>query len=853
MPGTSLFGQSDSGGSDNDDDSSLFPKRAKSDVHELVNDLTNSQSSGEERPTQNAHPHTDSSVDDDVRSSIIDRIAAENHDVPKNNKSNFYYTQRYHEYEGTTDDTTDEGLSDFQRYNRSLAREERIKNKVQTKRRGRNNFLTALDLSDLNSGFIHTVNEEPKPSAHRAWIWPKRTNSMHNDMYTVSTNPIDEDDTLNDLPIELQDRTKSRRRALDPREEVDFVVSNQDNLDYNLRPIDDKVIATEGQSKSFKEWVYGLNPARIIRNQINARYQIQRKLKLRHLHQIALGGTLGVGLLLSSGKAFSIAGPLGCLLGFIISGSIVVATMLSFCEIVTLIPLCGGVSGVASRFVDDAFGFALGVTYWFSYMISFPTEITAASIMLSYYSDLDIPGPGTCGWIVLFLLFAIIMNLFDVRVYGELEYFSTIIKLLIIIALMIYNIILNAGGSGMYHERIGFKFWDSKRSDLEHYMTYGPFRPTFDVNDDGLGAMNGIGGSAGRFCQVLIATVVAAYAYVGTETVIIAGSEARNPRRAIPSATSNIYWRVLVFYILSIFIVGLNIYSGDPRLLHYFTSSSNTGYLSDADSPQSEIIRILGGEHCSVNLLDWAGFSNGNQSPFVIAIQSAGLCGMASVTNAFMLYFAVTAGTAQLYSSSRTIYFMAVQGKAPKIFSVCTKSGVPYMSVLFTGAFGCLAFLSVQDNTALVFERLLSICASAGLLVWGGMCLAFIRFYHGLKLRPDIISRDDENYPYKAPLQPYLACYGMVSSFVVVIVSAFLPFLEASWSPVYFVTCLGALFVFLFCYIVYKVFRRTKVRRLDQLDLDSGRREIDRIIWEDERHYASNLKENIHRMMHFLL
>ncbi|GME78427.1 unnamed protein product [Ambrosiozyma monospora] len=617
----------------------------------------------------------------------------------------------------------------------------------------------------------------------------------------------------------------------------EIMVRNQENLDYNLHRID-----KEGYSE---------NEAYPV-NRMDFRYP---KLKVRHLHQIALGGTLGVGLLLSSGKAFTIAGPLGCLLGFIIAGLIVLATMLSFCEMVTLIPLCGGVSGVSSRFVDDAFGFALGVSYWISYAIAMPTEIVAASIMLSYYPNLNIPGGSTAGWITLFLSVTILINLFDIRVYGEFEYFSTMVKVLVLIILMVYMVVLNTGGVAPYHDHIGFRYWDSKKSDAMDYITYGAFRPTYDVTDPGLGSTHGIGGAKGRLCQVIVAAMVAAFAYVGTEIVILAGSESRDPRHAIPRATRSIYWRILIFYVLATFLVGLNIHAGDPRLLRYFSVSDTSRYhltSSEATAVQNEIIERSAGLHCNTHMLKYAGFSNGNQSPFVIALQSAGACQFSSAVNAFMLFFALTAASSQLYASSRTLYFLAVQGKAPKIFRACSKSGVPYMSVLFSGLIGCSSYLAVRNNTAYVFERLLSVCATTGLIVWGGMCLSFIRFYYGLKLRPDIIGRDDENYPYRSPFQPFTAYFGMISSPLLVIIAGFVVYLDAPFSWEQFITSYGSLMLFFVCYFGYKFFKRTRVHRLDQLDLDSGRREIDRIIWEDEKNYVSNFKEIIEKGWSFL-
>ncbi|ESW96506.1 hypothetical protein KL918_000460 [Ogataea parapolymorpha] len=772
---------------------------------------------GNYEPSLSASSEASESTSSDLHSSIIHKIIRAG-SIPAATSSRFYYSDLYDYY---ANNDSHEYASDFEAYERRIQKENRIRNA------------------------ISRLSEERR--SRQSWSQPKLGIVNLSRVSSLETVPIDECEEVEELPIELQAIGHSRKSDCSDinidDDQPEMIVSNDENLDYTFRRIE-PTIKPRKKKKSFFDYF-----------NINRNYRIQRKLHVRHLHQIALGGTLGVGLLLSSGKSFSIAGPLGCLLGFSIAGLIVLATMLSFCEMVTLIPLCGGVSGVSSRFVDDAFGFALGVCYWLSYCIGFPTEITAASIMLSFYPNLDIPGPNTAGWITLFLVVALLINLCDIRVYGEIEYFSTLFKLLILVALLIYNCVLNAGGSAPHHERIGFRYWDSSKSDLEHHITYGPFRPTFDVKDTGTGATGGIGGAKGRFLQVLVASVVASYGYVGTEIVLIAGGESRNPRHAIPLATRNIYWRILVFYILSVFIIGLNIYSGDPRLLRYFTW---TGPSTQSEKKQREqleamVIQLNGGGNCKTHLLQWAGFANGNQSPFVIALQSAGLCTFAAATNGFLVYFALTAASSQLYASSRTLYYLSIQGKAPKLFSICSRNGVPYLSVLFTGLFSCLAYLSVDNNTALVFERLLSVCASTGLLVWSGMCLSFIRFYYGLQLRPDIISRTDKNYPYRSPFQPYLAYFGMLGSLCLVLIGGFVAFIHGQWSPAYFISCYGSLFVCIFCYIMYKIFRRTRIHRLDQLDLDSGRREIDRIIWEDDTHYASNFREIISKGISLLL
>ena len=562
---------------------------------------------------------------------------------------------------------------------------------------------------------------------------------------------------------------------------------------------------------------------------------VQRKLVRSQIQMIALGGTLGVGLYLNSGKAFSIAGPLGCFLGFTISGSIVLATMLSFAEMSTLIPTTSSISGLASRFVEDAFGFALGWCYWLSFTIAMPSEVCAATIMLSYYTDLDVPSASTSGFVVLFLVFIIGINLFDVRVYGNIEYVTSLVKVLFSVALIITMIVLNV------QEKYGFMYWTPSRSPS--WASYGPFRPTFDLNDVGQGSRGGIGGGWGRLLGVLSSVLISSYAYTGSEIGFIASMECKNPRKALPSVTKRVFGRVVFLYLLSIFLVSLNFYSGDPRLLHYYSPD-------DAAEDISPSILEHYQTQCTSSTLSQ--YSNGNQSPWIIALQTVGLCSYAAVSNAFFIMFAVTAGSSHLYVSSRTIYSMATQGKAFQVFATCSDAGVPYVAVLSSGSFGLLAFLSINKKALRVFQDFANISSTTAMLMWAGMCLSFIRFYYGLKLRPDIISRSDPSYPYRSPLQPFLAIYGLIGSLLIVIFMGFVVFLKGYWNTQTFFVSYGALMLFAICYFGYKFFRSSKIHRLDQLDLDSGRREMDRIIWDEETNYISSVGELIKKVISWL-
>ncbi|CAK9435619.1 uncharacterized protein LODBEIA_P03460 [Lodderomyces beijingensis] len=530
--------------------------------------------------------------------------------------------------------------------------------------------------------------------------------------------------------------------------------------------------------------------------------RLHRGLSVRHLQMISLGGTIGVGLFLNSGKAINIAGGLGALLAFIFVGLVVLATLLSFAEMVTF-----GVAG----------------------------EVVAGVIMLSYFSELKtaVSRGSATGFVTLFLTSIIVSNLIDVRVYGEIEYLSSLIKLLWAVVMMIAMIVLNRGGFG--GPVLGFRYWDYSKSDFESNIIFGPFRASFNLHDSGTSPPSqGIGGNLGRFLSLLTAVLVVCYAYSGTEIVCIAACEAKNPRKALPSATRRVFWRIVIFYCLSTFLVSLNIYAGDPRILRY--QSGLTGIKSD-EFATNVAIQAVGGVHCNAESMVFAGYGSGAQSPWVVALQSAGACKFSTAANVFLVFFAVSCGNAQLYVSSRTIYSLALQKKVPKFLTYCSRNGIPYNAVLLASSFGFLSYTCVSQSATNVFQNLTSVIASSGIFVWFAMCLTFIRFYYGLKRRPDIMGRDDKFYPFKSPLQPYTAIFGMVSTAIIMLAMGFVVFLKDEWDTMFFFASYGPLMTFAALYVGYRLIKGTTTPSLDRLDFDSGRTEMDRYIWDGGNEY----------------
>jgi len=226
-------------------------------------------------------------------------------------------------------------------------------------------------------------------------------------------------------------------------------------------------------------------------------------------------------------------------------------------------------------------------------------------------------------------------------VYGEAEFWFSAVKVTTIVGLIILGIILMAGG-GPNHDPIGFRYWRNP----------GPFNHVSINGGDGI-----VEGSWGEFLAFWASLVQAAFSFIGTEIIATTLGEAQNPRRTVPRAIKRVFYRLLFFYVFGIFIISVLVPYNNPNLLN--------------------------------------GSGNATASPFVIAINNAGIKVLPSIVNAVILLSAWSAGNSDLYAASRTFYALALQGQAPRIFRRCTKRGLPVYCLIITGAFGCLGALQL--------------------------------------------------------------------------------------------------------------------------------------------------------------
>lgn len=439
--------------------------------------------------------------------------------------------------------------------------------------------------------------------------------------------------------------------------------------------------------------------------------QVKRALKPRHVSMIALGGTIGTGLFVGIASPLSSAGPVGALIAYIFMGSIVYFVTQSMGEMATFIPVTSSITVFSNRFLSPAFGVANGYMYWFNWAITYAVEISVIGQVIQYWTK-AVP---LAAWIGIFWVAITLANFFPVRFYGEVEFWVASIKVIAIVGYLLYALIIVCGGSKQ--GPIGFRYWRNP----------GPWGDGIISGDK----------DKGRFLGWVASLINASFTYQGTELVGITAGEAANPRKTVPKAINKVFFRILFFYILSLFFVGLLVPYNHPGL----------------------------DKHTSVIA----------SSPFVISIQSAGTRILPDIFNAVVLVTIISAANSNVYVGSRILFSLAHTGIAPKQFSYVTNQGVPYLGVICTALLGLLAFLVVDDNANEGFNWLINISTLAGLCAWLFISISHIRFMQCLKQRG--ISRDD--LPFKSKLMPYGAYYAAFWVAVIIFVQGF----QASFLP----------------------------------------------------------------------
>lgn len=468
--------------------------------------------------------------------------------------------------------------------------------------------------------------------------------------------------------------------------------------------------------------------------------QVKRSLKTRHLSMIALGGSIGTGMFVASGSAISTAGPGGALAAYLGIGIMVYFLMTSLGEMATYLPITGSFAEYSKRFVDPALGFAMGWNYWFNWAITLAVDLSTAALVLKFWF------PHVPGWIfsLAALVIIFLINALSVKSFGEAEYWMALIKVITVIVFLIVGlltIIGILGGHAVFLENFAYK--------------KAPF--------------------VGGIPTVLSVFVVAGFSFQGTELIGITAGETENPEKSLPKAIKQVFWRILLFYILSIFVISCLIPYTSPNLL---------------GSSASDI----------------------TISPFTLVFRRAGLASAASVMNAVILTSVLSAANSGMYASTRMLFALGISGDAPKMFSRVNDRGIPVFALLGTTFVGLLTFLASIFGTR-IYTFLVNSSGLSGFIAWIGIAIAHYRFRRAFIAQ----GHDLSELKYHAKWFPFGPLLALVLCILVMVGQDIKSFANFDWQAISVTYMSIPIFLVLFFY--YKLKHKTKLIPLDEVDL----------------------------------
>src|SRR5829696_4125385 len=367
---------------------------------------------------------------------------------------------------------------------------------------------------------------------------------------------------------------------------------------------------------------------------------LQQGLKRRHMTMIAIGGVIGAGLFVGTGPILNQAGP-ATILTYLLTGAILVLVMRMLGEMAVAQPSVGSFSDSGRMALGNWAGFAIGWLYWYFWAIVVGFEATVAAGILGQYI------PGIPPWLIsLILVLALTAtNLYSVGSYGEFEFWfagikvAAIVTFIVLAALFVIGL-LPGGGNG-----------------LSNLYANGGFFP-----NGGLVMFSGV--------------VTVIFAFVGAEIVTIAAAESQEPEREVARATNAVIYRVLLFYVVSVFFVAA-VVPWDTKFAE-------------------EIIK----------------------SPFTIAFERMGIPFAPDIMNFVVLTAVLSVLNSSLYTTSRMLFALTRHNDAPGFFTNTTRRGVPIWAILAGTSFAYISVVIYYFFPENVFTWLINASGAIALFVY---------------------------------------------------------------------------------------------------------------------------------------
>ncbi|WP_291970336.1 proline-specific permease ProY [Candidatus Symbiopectobacterium sp.] len=367
--------------------------------------------------------------------------------------------------------------------------------------------------------------------------------------------------------------------------------------------------------------------------------KLKRGLSTRHIRFIALGSAIGTGLFYSSASAIQMAGP-SVLLAYIIGGVIAYIIMRALGEMSVNNPQASSFSRYAQDYLGPMAGYITGWTYCFEILIVAIADVTAFGIYMSVWFP-DVPH---WIWVLSVVLIIGAINLMSVKVFGELEFWLSFFKVATIIIMIVAGIGIIVWGIGNGGQQTG----------ISNLWSHGGF------------FSNGVMG-------MVLSLQLVMFAYGGIEIIGITAGEAKDPHKSIPRAINSVPWRILVFYVGTLFVI-MSIY------------------------PWNQV--------------------GTNGSPFVLTFQHLGITAAAGILNFVVITASLSAINSDVFGVGRMMHGMAEQGNAPKVFAKVSQRGIPWVTVIVMMAALLVAVYLNYIMPGKVFLVIASLATFATVWVW---------------------------------------------------------------------------------------------------------------------------------------
>ncbi|AMD21601.1 HFL255Cp [Eremothecium sinecaudum] len=484
-------------------------------------------------------------------------------------------------------------------------------------------------------------------------------------------------------------------------------------------------------------------------NFILAHQPFRKTLSQRHLTMISIGGTLGTGLFIGIGGSLT-EGPGALLLGFAIVGLSIFCVIQSAAELSCQYPVSGSFATHVSRFLEPSIGFTVSNAYALSWLISFPNELTGLAMTMRHWNTSVNPSV----WVTIFYVIVIALNLFAVRGFAEAEFWLSIVKILAIIVFLVIGIVIICGGGpGNENGYLGAKYWHDPGSFKKPYFN--------------------------SLCNTFIS---AAFTFGGAELVILTASESRKVE-SISRAAKGTFWRIAIFYISTVAIIGCLVPYTDERL-----NGNNSNDVAT--------------------------------SPFVLALSgtSAFSRNIGHFMNAIILVAVISVANSSVYAASRVMQSLGACGQLPSIFAYVDKRGRPLVGILVSALFGLLAFLVNVSNVTNVFNWLFALCSISSFFTWWCICVSQLRFRKALKAQG--LSTDD--IAFKSMMGIWSGILGTILNTILIVGEVYVSVKDGD-AKTFFQNCLS-IPLMICAYVIHKFYKRNKQIYIpaERIDLSLG-------------------------------